>query len=135
MSTRTVTLLAFPCSRETRSPTCESLILGAKGTVQFNPLVDTFQVAFVAVGENIDQPQVACSEPVVDDTTATSLLLVKHQVTSVPCIVVSHGNGVNEVVPMRHTVEVASDATITDGHFSSAVEAYNEFDICKAVSR
>lgn len=135
MSARTVTLFSFPCSGETRSSTCESLIQEAKGVIQFNPHVDNFQVAFVAVGENIDQPQVSCSEPVDGDVNAVSLLLVKHQVTSVPCIVVNHGNGENEVITLRHTEEVASDAAVTDGHFISAVEAYNEFDICKAVSR
>lgn len=101
--------------------------------ITFDSLNDTFLIAYIGLGENADQSLVTCSEPVVD-TEEVSSLLVKHQITSVPCILACHGTDESNVSTLPLKVS-APDTAITDGHFSAAVDAYNEFDICKAVSR
>ena len=102
--------------------------------VTFDSLNDTFLIAFIGVGGEIAESSITCSEPVVD-TEEVSSLLVKHQITSVPCILACHGTDESKVFTLPRSQVPAPDAAITDGHFSAAVDAYNDFDICKAVSR
>ena len=134
MSARVLTLFAYSGPEVTNISSLQKLIHEAKEVVTFDSLNDTFQIAFIGVGENADQSSITCSEPVLDSEQVSSLL-VKHQVTSVPCILACHETDENKVFTLPRSHVSAPDAAITDGHFSAAVDAYNEFDICKAVSR
>lgn len=134
MLARVLTLLTYSCPEATNVLSLQEFILEAKEVVKFDSLNDTFLIAFIGVGENADQHSITCPEPVVN-SEQVSLLLVKHQITSVPCILACHGTDESEVFTLPRSQVSAPDTAITDAYFSTAVDAYNEFDICKAVTR